>query len=163
MKGVNDVLSNKPEKDSHKSTFQQKDCSLEILPMTDISFSFAEESDVQIERFCRMISLGIGSPFPRSQQQLAYAVLAIKKSLKTISLVQLLERKPDVPQLAFENIRHELKPIKELEELLRQPLFKQSLPNLYQATRFMHKKDQYDILKILKAKVTAPPTKVGSL
>ena len=153
MKGLKDILANDAKIMRHLAEARQQDNGLEIQAMTSLPFGFSDGEDVQIERFCRMISLGISTPFPRSQQQLAYAVIGIKKALKTISLVELLYRKPEVVQLAAEDIRSDVKPIQELGELLQQPLFQQSLPNLSQAVRFMHEKDQQDILKILRLKL----------
>ncbi|MDD7804358.1 MAG: hypothetical protein PUP46_02060 [Endozoicomonas sp. (ex Botrylloides leachii)] len=153
MKELKDLLDSNPEAVHHIiKALKQKGC-LEIQPMATKDLGSKNKKNVQIERFCHMISLGVSSPFPRSQQQLAYAVIGIKKALKAISLVELLYRKPEIKPLIAEGIRPEIKPIKALKELLQLPLFQSSLPNLAQAARFMHEKDQVDILKILCLKL----------
>ncbi len=109
--------------------------------------------DDQIERLCNIITSGVSTPFPRSQQQLTCAVISIKNALKKISLAELISRSPEVKPLPVERLRTQIKPIDALDTLLSQPLFQQALPNLWQAVRYMHEKDQRDVLTLLNLKL----------
>ena len=107
----------------------------------------------QIERLCHTIANGVSSPFPRSQQQLTGAVISLKKALKKISLVELISRSPEAKPLPVDGLRTQIKPVDALDTLLSQPLLQQALPHLWQATRYMHEKDQRDVLAILNLKL----------
>ena len=109
--------------------------------------------EVTIQRFCSMICAGMSSPFPRSQDQLAFAVIGLKNALKKMSFTELGQRRPEVSSLDIEQLRSEQQPIEELSELLDQKIFKQALPNLRQAVRFMHEQDQLDVYYILSQKL----------
>ena len=153
MKGFKEILTSNAQIMRHLAQIKQETSDLEIQDMSSLPFGFSEGEDVQIERFCRMISYGVSTPFPRSQQQLAYAVIGIKNALKMISLVELIHRKPSISKITYESMRPDIKPIKQLDSLLQQPLMREALPNLRQAARFMHEKDQQEILDILKLKL----------
>ncbi len=126
---------------------------LEIKSSDHNPFAFSDGEGVEIERFCSMICAGMSTPFPRSQQQLAYAVVGIKNALKKLSLSELEQRRPEVANLDVEQLRPEVKPLEALDALLSQELMKKALPNLRQAVRFMHEQDQQDIYSILRLKV----------
>ncbi|WP_263081597.1 hypothetical protein [Endozoicomonas sp. Mp262] len=152
MKGIIEILS-KQAAIARELTEQKHRLPAEEQKATPPVFGFSDGDEVQIERFCRIICYGMSTPFPRSQQQLGYAVIGLKKALKKLSLVELLNRSPNVALVTAECSRPEVKPLPQLDNLLHQDLLQKALPNLRQAVRFMHERDQQDIYSILQLKV----------
>ncbi|MDP0561268.1 MAG: hypothetical protein QS721_02560 [Candidatus Endonucleobacter sp. (ex Gigantidas childressi)] len=153
MKKLNRTHTSQAKTTCHTEQISQEHSHIEIQSMDRLPFTFSDHDDIKLERFCSMILYSINTPFPRSQQQLGYAVLGIKNILKAMSTVEIINRYPAVSKVPSENWRPNIKPLEKLGALLKQPLTRQAFPNLWQSVRFMSEQDQKEIYDILILKI----------